>query len=225
MILLIETSGKYCSTGLLNPVDETLNCNSGEVSYGNSEQLISLTQKLLDEHRLTLLQLDAVAISAGPGSYTGLRIGTSFAKGICFAAGIPLIAVNTLDTLISLGKRNFTGYDYYIAGLHAIKTEIYCTVLHKTQTIVANTPLQLDTNSFDYLNNESCCVTGNANDKIKEIVPISAGFDFVDAEPHADYMKEKVLEKFRNKEFDSVAHFEPNYIKQFAAGISKKFSL
>lgn len=225
MILLLETSGKYCSTGLLNPVDETISCQSGAVSYGNSEQLITLTQKLLDEHNLTLPQLEAVALSAGPGSYTGLRIGTSFAKGICFAAGIPLIAVNTLDTLLTLGKRSIEDCAYYIAGLYAIKTEIYCTVLHNNETIVANTPMQLEANSFHYVQNERCCVIGNANDKIKELVPLSAHFNFVDAEPHADYMKEKVLEKFRDQAFDSVAHFEPNYIKQFAAGISKKFSL
>lgn len=226
MILLIETSGKNCSLALLDELTEELTAVEGNIEFGNSEQIVVLTQQLLSQKNIEIKELKAIALSSGPGSYTGLRIGTSFAKGICFAAKIPLIEVNTLESFRALAISKFPKTQLIFSNLMAIKTEAYVSVFcDKKEFEFYNEPIELSTFDFAKYAGLNCCFVGNAIHKIKEYLPIDLHCEFIETQPHVAYLKEIVMEKFNKKEFVSVSAFEPNYIKQFNAGISKKFSL
>lgn len=190
-------------------------------NYSHAEKLHELIGQVVLEAKIELAHLKAIAVSKGPGSYTGLRIGVSAAKGLCFALDIPLISVNTLQSLalsVSVDK------GYKIPLLDARRMEVYSQVFsEKTEKIRDVYAEIIDSDSFtEFLNAEKVYFFGDGAEKCKEIITHKNAI-FIDGKfPSANEMSVLSYEKYRNNEFEDVAYFEPFYLKEFLAAIPKK---
>jgi tRNA threonylcarbamoyladenosine biosynthesis protein TsaB len=178
---------------------------------------------MLDQAGLKARDCDAVCVSKGPGSYTGLRVGVSTAKGIAFGAGIPLIGIGTLDILVQQGIEA-GGADFIVPLIDARRMEVYTAVYDgsgKRLTEIA--PRIIDSNSFDAEIGPSASVLyiGDAADKCRE--PLSReGASFLQTFPKAAAMAPLATEAYEKKQFEDVAYFEPFYLKDFIATVSRK---
>ena len=170
-------------------------------------------------------QLDAVAVSKGPGSYTGLRIGVSTAKGICYAADLPLMAIDTLEAMaygmkVKLGSQ-ISNNDLLIPMIDARRMEVYAAVfdanLHKINDTAA---LVIDENSFEDLQKEHrLWLFGDGAPKLKKVFENQPNISIIDGfKPSAAYMLPLVDKALKEKDFVDVAYFEPFYLKDFVAG-------
>lgn len=222
-ILHIETSSKNCSVAISD--GEKLLCLCEEVSenYKQSESLHTFVEWALEGAEISLKDLDAVSLGKGPGSYTGLRIGAASAKGFCYGLKVPLIATNSLETMIEpfLGKN----YDVIIPLIDARRMEVYCAVFDgNSGEMISETEAKiLDEQSFTELEGKKVLFVGDGAAKAKDILQISnAEFD-ANIYPSAKYLIKKAVEKFNQKDFEDVAYFEPFYLKDFH-GVKKKSS-
>ena len=222
-ILHIETSSKNCSVAISD--GEKLLCLCEEVSenYKQSESLHTFVEWALEGAEISLKDLDAVSLGKGPGSYTGLRIGAASAKGFCYGLKVPLIATNSLETMIEpfLGKN----YDVIVPLIDARRMEVYCAVFDgNSGKMVTETEAKiLDEQSFKELEGKKVLFVGDGAAKAKDILQISnAEFD-ANIYPSAKYLIKKSVEKFNQKDFEDVAYFEPFYLKDFH-GVKKKSS-
>lgn len=222
-ILHIDTSTDVCSAALTNKgvvVEE-------KVSYeGHSHaSLLGLyVADCLKSAKENGLSLDAVAVSAGPGSYTGLRIGVSMAKGICFGLGIPLISVPTLELLASTVIRNHPEEDaLYCAMLDARRMEVYAAIYnHKREQVhEAKADIVTAETYASYLNEGKVCFFGNGSDKCKSVIEHPNAVFIPDVHPIAVQMMPLAEERYANHQFEDVAYFEPFYLKEFQATIAK----
>lgn len=222
-ILHIETSSKNCSVAISD--GEKLLCLCEEVSenYKQSESLHTFVEWALEGSEISLKDLDAVSLGKGPGSYTGLRIGAASAKGFCYGLKVPLIATNSLETMIEpfLSKN----YDVIVPLIDARRMEVYCAVFdgNSGEMITKTEAKILDEQSFTELEGKKVLFVGDGAAKAKDILQISnAEFD-ANIYPSAKYLIKKSVEKFNQKDFEDVAYFEPFYLKDFH-GVKKKSS-
>ena len=220
-ILHIETSSKNCSVAISD--GENLLCVCEEVSenYKQSESLHTFVEWALEGAEITLQDLDAVSLGMGPGSYTGLRIGASSAKGFCYGLKIPLIAVNSLETMIEpFLSQNF---DYIIPLLDARRMEVYTAVFDGISgNMITETEAKiLDETSFQEFKDKKVIFVGDGASKAKEIFQLAEAEFNADVYPSAKYLIRKAVGKFNNKDFENVAYFEPFYLKEFQ-GVKKK---
>ncbi|MFA5298660.1 MAG: tRNA (adenosine(37)-N6)-threonylcarbamoyltransferase complex dimerization subunit type 1 TsaB [Lutibacter sp.] len=221
LILNIETATKNCSVCISKDGEIIALKEINDGNYSHAEKLHELIKQAVSEAKIELSYLNAVAVSKGPGSYTGLRIGVSAAKGLCFALDIPLISVNTLQSL-ALSVSISEGYK--IPLLDARRMEVYSQVFNnKTEKIREVCAEIITPESFsDYLNNRKVYFFGDGAEKCKEIIAHKNAI-FIDAKfPSAKDMVEISFEKFRKNNFEDLAYFEPFYLKEFLGGISKK---
>ena len=221
LILNIETATKNCSVSLSKSGEIIALKEINDGNYSHAEKLHELIKQVVSKANIELSHLNAVAISKGPGSYTGLRIGVSAAKGLCFALDIPLISVNTLQSL-ALSVSISEGYK--IPLLDARRMEVYSQVFNNKTEKVREVFAEIITpESFsNYLNDQKVYFFGDGAEKCKEII-IHKNAIFIDAKfPSAKEMVEVSFEKFKKNDFEDVAYFEPFYLKEFIGGISKK---
>lgn len=240
-IILIETSTALCSAALAE--------NGTIVSYKESsapKAHASLTavfvQEMLSEHGIAIADCDAVCVSMGPGSYTGLRVGVSTAKGLCFGSGKPLLAVGTLDTLVaqaitSLRETAETLQSppaFIIPMVDARRMEVYTAVfesaafpseaegsLHYRQ-ITETSPMIIDENSFaEQLAEGPCLFIGDGAGKCADVIK-HPNARFCQCWPKASAMLAPATAAYKEKRFEDVAYFEPFYLKEFVATVSKK---
>ena len=220
-ILHIDTSTDVCSAALTNNgvvVEE-------KVSYeGHSHaSLLGLyVADCLKSAKENGLSLDAVAVSSGPGSYTGLRIGVSMAKGICFGLGIPLISVPTLELLASTAIRNYPENDaLYCAMLDARRMEVYAAIYNPRREQVREVKADIVTAETyaPYLNEGKVCFFGSG--KCKSVIEHPNAVFIPDVHPIAAQMMSLAEERYANHQFEDVAYFEPFYLKEFQATIAK----
>lgn len=223
-ILYLETSSKNCSVAISD--DEKLLCVCEEASenYKQSESLHSFVEWALEGAEISLKDLDAISLGMGPGSYTGLRIGAASAKGFCFGLNIPLVAVNSLKSMIEpfLGKN----YDLIIPMVDARRMEVY-TALYDGNTGNELNPTEakvLDETSFQEFKDKKVIFVGDGAKKAKEILQLPNADFNEDLYPSAQYLVKKTLEKINTKDFEDIAYFEPFYLKDFQ-GVKKKKSL
>ena len=231
-IILIETSTALCSAAIAE--------NGAITAYRESsapKAHASLTavfiQEMLQERGLTLAECDAVCVSMGPGSYTGLRVGVSTAKGLCFGAGKPLIAVGTLDTLVAqalnaIPDENGVALDivekpkFIIPMIDARRMEVYSAVFEGTKQITETAPAIIDENSFaEYLEQGPCLFIGDGAGKCADVIR-HPNAHFCQCWPKASAMLSPATEAYNEKRFEDVAYFEPFYLKEFVATVSKK---
>ncbi len=171
------------------------------------------------------LKLDAVAVSSGPGSYTGLRIGVSVAKGLCFGYDIPLIGVHTLDILAATAiKQNNNAADcLYCSMLDARRMEVYDAIYDHSLHLVRETAADVVTEDTyaAYLEKNKICFFGNGAGKCKKVISSSNASFLDDIHPMAVNMVPLAEKAFENGKFEDVAYFEPFYLKEFQATIAK----
>ncbi len=222
-ILHIETSSKNCSVAISDGEEMLCLCEEISENYKQSESLHNFVEWALEGAEISLKDLDAVSLGMGPGSYTGLRIGASSAKGFCYGLKIPLIAVNSLETMIEPFLNQ--DFDYIIPMVDARRMEVYTAVFDgKSGEMISETEAKvLDEDSFKEYEGKKLVFVGDGAKKAKEILQIS-GVEFNEnIYPSAKYLIKKSLEKFNRKEFEDVAYFEPFYLKDFH-GVKKKKS-
>ncbi len=220
-ILLIETATSICSVGVINQHQKLAIREDKSMEYSHSSQLTSFIESAIKEVNLNFSNLDAVAVSMGPGSYTGLRIGVSVAKGLCYGLDIPLIAINSLYGLALVARENiFTQYDYYIPMIDARRMEVYNAVYDNHLNIIRETMAEIiDANSFSsFLQNGTMCIFGDGAGKCKETLLHPRISISENIYPSVRGLIKPALKKFSEKDFVDVAYFEPFYLKNFVAG-------
>jgi tRNA threonylcarbamoyladenosine biosynthesis protein TsaB len=213
LILNIETATKNCSVSLSNE-GKTIVCKElAEQNFSHAEKLHLFIGEVLSENKFTFSDLKAVAVSQGPGSYTGLRIGVSSAKGLCYALGIPLIAI---DTLQLLAKQIQVENGIILPMIDARRMEVFTAFYASNYTQIRNVQAEIiDENSYNEIN-DILHLVGDGTEKFKNTLT-SAKFVFhTDViYPSANEMSELSYEKFQKQEFVDVAYFEPFYLKDF----------
>jgi tRNA threonylcarbamoyladenosine biosynthesis protein TsaB len=200
---------------------KTILCKEiAEEGYSHAERLHVFIEEIISEAGIGLKDLVAIAVSQGPGSYTGLRIGVSAAKGLCYALDIPLIAVDTLQTLAS--KVSVTD-GVIVPMIDARRMEVYSAVfaasLEKKREVLAEI---ITENSFQDIDDKVYFV-GDCNEKCKAVLT-KDNFVFLDAVkyPSANEMSALSFDKYKKSDTVDVAYFEPYYLKDFLITVSKK---
>lgn len=228
-ILSIETSTAICSVAIHNEGKLMANADLYlEKSHSNS--LTPLIEQLLHHCDLKMTVLNAIAVSSGPGSYTGLRIGLSTAKGLCYALDIPLISISSLDSM-TIQVLNFHkgSNSIYIPMLDARRMEIFYKVSDVDLGEIGKmSNLILDESSFNgYFNKyKHIFLFGNGSEKAFDLLKNQSDkFIWIDkVNPSAQFYGEMAFKKFKNEQFEDLAYFEPNYGKEFYSPKSKKKS-
>ena len=217
-IILIETSTSLCSVALAEDGAVTAYRESSAPKAHASLTAV-FVQEVLQERGVTLSDCDAVCVSKGPGSYTGLRVGVSTAKGLCFGSGLPLIAVGTLDTLVAQAEGE---YKYIIPMIDARRMEVYACVFENGAQITKTEPVIVDENSFaEYLEQGPCLFIGDGAGKCADVIK-HPNAQFCQCNPKASAMLSPAMKAYNEKRFEDVAYFEPFYLKEFVATVSKK---
>ena len=219
-ILNIETATKNCSVALAKE-GKTIFCKEiADEGYSHAERLHVFIEHVIRESGILLQDLSAIAVSQGPGSYTGLRIGVSAAKGLCFALDIPLVAVDTLKTLAS--QVSITN-GLIVPMIDARRMEVYSAVfspaLEKKREVMAEI---ITENSFEE-EQEKIYFVGDCADKCKTVLT-KENFIFLDAivYPSANEMSALSYIKYKKNDIVDVAYFEPYYLKDFLITAPKK---
>ena len=246
-IILIETSTSLCSVALAQDGKITAYRESSAPKAHASLTAV-FVQEVLQEGGIGLSDCDAVCVSMGPGSYTGLRVGVSTAKGLCFGSGKPLLAVGTLNTLVAqaLACQNESNtvipsevegspYRFIIPMIDARRMEVYAAVF-ETATVIPSeveespsytqitetSPAIIDENSFaEYLEQGPCLFIGDGAGKCADVIK-HPNAHFCQCNPKASAMLAPAIAAYKEKRFEDVAYFEPFYLKEFVATVSKK---
>jgi tRNA threonylcarbamoyladenosine biosynthesis protein TsaB len=216
LILSLETATAMCSVALHDD-GELVGVKEIHLDKSHSEYLVPMIEQLVEGAGHKLLQLGAIAVSMGPGSYTGLRIGTSCAKGLCYALETPLIAVNTLLAMAA-GVSKFSSKPALLCPmLDARRMEVYCLVCDKNLKVVCSNEARIIQNgSFsDLLGKSEIWFFGNGSDKVRSVIPEGKAVYIPDIEPSAMQIGELAHHKYVAQDFEDLAYFEPLYLKEF----------
>lgn len=239
-LILIETSTALCSAAIAEDGVITAYKESSAPKAHASLTAVFIDE-MLRERGLTIADCDAVCVSKGPGSYTGLRVGVSTAKGLCFGGGKPLIAVGTLDTLVAQAHEaipnevgngvaldNIEGLKFIIPMIDARRMEVYSAVFetagpgNSARQITETAPAIIDENSFaEYLEQGPCLFIGDGAGKCADVIK-HPNAHFCQCWPKASAMLSPATEALNSERFEDVAYFEPFYLKEFVATVSKK---
>ena len=222
-ILHIETSSKNCSVAISDGEDILCLCEEVSDNYKQSESLHSFVEWALEGAEISLKDLEAISLGKGPGSYTGLRIGAASAKGFCYGLKLPLIAVNSLDSMVEQFVNQ--GFDLIIPLIDARRMEVYTAFFDGISgKMIKETEAKiLDENSFSELADKKVLFIGDGAKKFQDLLSSlgGAGGGLPNAEfksdiyPSAKGLIKKSVEKFNQKDFENTAYFEPFYLKDF----------
>ena len=222
-ILHIETSSKNCSVAISDGEEILCLCEEVSDNYKQSESLHSFVEWALEGADISLKDLDAISLGKGPGSYTGLRIGAASAKGFCYGLKLPLIAINSLDSMVEQFVNQ--GFDLIIPLIDARRMEVYTAFFDGTSgEMIKETEAKiLDENSFSELADKKILFIGDGAKKFQDLLSSlgGAGGGLPNAEfksdiyPSAKGLIKKSVEKLNQKQFEDVAYFEPFYLKDF----------
>jgi len=222
-ILHIETSTKQCSVALAYRGKPLSSRVLNSESFSHNEKLHLFISEVLEEANLKPKQLDAISVSKGPGSYTGLRIGVAAAKGFCFALDIPLIALNSLEILVQGITQ--AEVELIIPMMDARRMEVYTAIFDGSKNWINQTSaLVLNQDSFkEIVKNKTVLFLGNGTNKFQELIPeINLTHSFENNYPNAIDMVELTWGKYISEDFESLAYFEPFYLKDFQTTTPKK---
>ncbi|MDR3328229.1 MAG: tRNA (adenosine(37)-N6)-threonylcarbamoyltransferase complex dimerization subunit type 1 TsaB [Prevotellaceae bacterium] len=223
VVLCIETSTEVCSASLFEGFEAVVEKNCYQ-PLSHAVMLPQFLQEIFDFARKNQKLPTAVAVSGGPGSYTGLRIGVSSAKGICFALNIPLIALDTLMIIATEAKKKLTGNTMICPMIDARRMEVYTALFDFELNKIEQTQAKIIyENSFeDLLNTSKIVFCGNGVDKCKGVVKQHPNAVFLEnIYPLSSNMIEESKRKFDNRIFEDTAYYEPFYLKEFVATVPK----
>tara|TARA_R110000787_G_scaffold43892_1_gene107413 strand:- start:8687 stop:9346 length:660 start_codon:yes stop_codon:yes gene_type:complete len=217
VILCLETSTTNCSVAIAvdGKIIALQEDNSNQ--YSHAEKLHLFIDEVLAKSGTLKSSLHAIAVSKGPGSYTGLRIGVSAAKGLCFAIDVPLISIPTLEALAHQAEIED---GLIIPMLDARRLEVYSAVFSSENKQIRETKAEvLDENSYDdYLKTNKVCFIGDGVEKFKALCKHENAIFIDDKLPSAKQMGTLAEIKYHKNDFEDVAYFEPYYLKDFIAG-------
>jgi tRNA threonylcarbamoyladenosine biosynthesis protein TsaB len=227
-ILCIETGTSTCSVAIgyndtIIDIEETHND-----SNNHAANLTMFIQKILQRQGLSVSNLAAVAISKGPGSYTGLRIGVSAAKGICYGANLPLIGVGSLESMVygAMQMQEATGFekpDLFCPMIDARRMEVYTQLFDMNRETISDIEAKiLDSSSYaDLLNSKKILFFGNGSLKVNGVINHPNALFLDNFLPSARFMITIASRLYNQNRFEDVAYFEPLYLKDFVATIAK----
>ena len=226
-LILIETSTALCSAALAEDGVIT-SYRESSAPKAHASLTAVFIQEMLEEKGLTIADCDAVCVSKGPGSYTGLRVGVSTAKGLCFGSGKPLIAISTLDILVAQAQIP-DNLKYIVPMVDARRMEVYAAVYeiaaqagNDVRQITETAPAIIDENSYsDILEKGKVLFIGDGAGKCADVIK-HPNATFLQCWPKASAMLEPAMKAYKEKRFEDVAYFEPFYLKEFVATVSKK---
>jgi tRNA threonylcarbamoyladenosine biosynthesis protein TsaB len=220
-ILHLETSTTNCSVSIATNGNLVALKEDNGLSYSHAERLHLYIDQVLQMSKMNASNLDAIAISKGPGSYTGLRIGVSAAKGLCYALDLPLISIPTLQAL-ALQAHAASGV--IVPLLDARRMEAYTAVYDSKGNETQPTHAKIiDSNSFEnVLSSTKVSFIGTAVEKIKNVIQHPNAVFIDNKMPSAREQCGLAYRKFQQNLFEDVAYFEPFYLKEFIAIPSKK---
>ncbi len=213
LLLNIETATKNCSVGLSKDGNTLAIREVATQNFSHAEKLHVFIEELFAETKLKLQDLNAIAVSQGPGSYTGLRIGVSAAKGLCYALSIPLIAIDTLELL---ARKIEIQNGIIVPMIDARRMEVFCVFFDSNYNKIRETKSEIiDDTSYQEFS-ETLHLIGDGAMKLKDTLTDAKFQYYPEIEfPSAAEMALVSFQKFQNKQFEDVAYFEPFYLKDF----------
>jgi len=225
IILNIETATPLCSVAL-SANGELLAQRETLEEKSHAARLTVFIREILHEQKIRIADLDAISVGKGPGSYTGLRIGVSTAKGLCYGADIPLIAINTLQILfqklISQGK--YDKNTLFCPMIDARRMEVFtCLLDHSGNEVEPVSAQIIDGESFQgYLDKKPVVFFGTGMEKCRPVLSNPNALFVSDILPHASALSILAEKYYHCQMFEDLAYFEPYYLKDFIATVSKK---
>lgn len=225
IILHIETSTQVCSVAL-SENDECVFSVSNYEGMNHATLLSTFIQEALDLLKQANKTLNAVAVSSGPGSYTGLRIGVSTAKGICYGLSIPLISISTLEVLTIAAMKSpdiLINNAYFIPMIDARRMEVYDAVFDEKMELIRPVTADIITEDTftELLEHKRVYFFGNGSAKCNILLDSANACFLEDLHPLAENMIGPALQKYKDNNFEDVAYFEPFYLKEFQATTPK----
>ena len=214
-IINIETSTTNCSVSLSHE-DKLIECiEANSPNYSHSENLHVFIVNLMNKNKLKFDQLSACSISRGPGSYTGLRIGLSAAKGICFGLDIPLISISSLKVIANAVK--FEGL--IVSTMDARRDEVYSCVFDNKLNIICNEKPEIinNTSFLDLALKNKILIVGDGQIKCKKLIDDDKNISYNTEilKPSSKNMCNLAFKKLKENNFEDLAYFEPKYLKEF----------
>lgn len=219
-ILCLETSTKMCSVALSTADGVRAYRNHREEGYSHAEKLHVLIQEVLDEAGLTARELDAVAVAKGPGSFTGLRIGVSTAKGLAYAWNTPLLTCTSLDVLTDGARADGKTAEVIVGMLDARRMEVYTQTYEHDSANDTLRALVVEDGAFGHLHGRTVHFCGDGALKCADLLA-REGWSFAERFPEARHMHARMQHAYAAARFEDVAYFEPFYLKDFIAGKPK----
>ena len=222
-ILCADTSSQLCSVSIFNN-DDLVDIVNSKVERSHSKLLLKLIDSLLNKNNLSIKDLDAFSIAKGPGSYTGLRIGVSTFKGLCYSLEKPLISINTLEILSVLAKQKISDNVYNLCPMiDARRMEVFTKLLNQDlEEVDVDKALILEEDSFKNFKNNKIYFFGDGSYKFKKI-SIDKNHNFLkNIESNSKSMGNLSYKKYLDKDFEDISLFEPFYIKDFHLVKKKK---
>ena len=215
-ILNIESSSTNCSVSLTKNGDLISIKENNDEKYSHSTKLHSFINEVISDSKITINELSAIAVSKGPGSYTGLRIGVAAAKGLCFSLDIPLISVSTL---LILSKQIKISSGLILPVLDARRNEVYSAIYDANYKLVKKeSPKLIDSKSFENFSNDNqLYFIGSGQQKCRELIKSNNNLIFHNNEslPSSKEMADISYQKFISSDFEDLAYFEPAYLNNF----------
>lgn len=218
LLLHIDTATTNCSVSISENerLLDTIELNEG---YTHAENLHTFMKQLLQRNSLEPKQLNAISVSSGPGSYTGLRIGVSAAKGLCFALKIPLIGISTLQIMsAAIPKEPLAKDTLLVPMIDARRMEVYCTIFDlELNPMSATEAMIIDEETVKmFQKDQPMLFFGDGMPKCKELLNSIANARFADGIiPSSRFMAALASSKYHANDFENTAYFEPNYLKEF----------
>ena len=221
-ILYIETATDVCSVAISRG-DEVIGLKEEAGGNNHAKNLLPFVEEVLKQGGCTVKDLDGVAVSIGPGSYTGLRIGVSTAKGIAYTAGIPVMAIGTLEGIAQGAKQLWSLQSsenvQIVPMIDARRMEVFTTRFdYDMQSLEEISSKIIEENTFaELLSEQKVLFCGNGMPKCRELLSAFPNARFIDAPVSAKNMLPAALKKWRKQDFEDVAYFEPFYLKEYVA--------
>lgn len=217
VILCIDTALEHCGAGLIRD-GVMIDAVDSDTYMRASEILHRMIDDILKANDLEVGDLSAVALNGGPGSYTGLRIGASSAKGFCYALGIKLIHLDGLALMTegAIQREGWSGYDHYIPMIDARRKEVYTAVYDSAmQAVQPPGPVILAEGSFSGFRDKKCLFFGNGAEKASDILEHDPGWSFRDFKIKTSDFERMAWQKWLNGDFADAVHYTPSYLKKF----------
>lgn len=221
LILLIETATTSCSVAL-SEGGKVLAVREANERNIHATHITLFIEEVMERANKHYSDLKAIAVSKGPGSYTGLRIGVSTAKGLCYALDIPLISVNTLESMaygLLTQEPNVNAAAYLMPMVDARRMEVYTTIYATDLSIIEDVNAKIiDQGTFDQFNDRELILFGDGSEKFRSLFEGRSNIRIVDFENSASHLSLPAHQKLMRGETENMAYFEPFYLKDFVAG-------